>query len=270
MPKLSEEARQRRAAARVLKEALARGEEHLRVERKYEEWRRNGTALTWEKYQAGVRCRGCGMPIKGKGGYTARKGLMHLAPEEKTQHDAEDERYRQQHADCRGHRWSVDGSPINHCGFCCPPPPMSPEQVERLASMLKTFAALPTPDRDLDEWEVTLTCDHVMRRRQHRSSPYFSNLQIIPCDICGVGRAIKFERIGPAVSAEQVAAVERDRLLAELRQAEEKLARCRAAADKVQKHVDELKAREGFQVPALDQGDAADFLGERMAGGAEL
>jgi hypothetical protein len=49
---------------------------------------------------------------------------------------AETERYARQHGDCRGGRQRVGHGP-QHCFECCPPPPMSPEQIERVAAILR-------------------------------------------------------------------------------------------------------------------------------------
>lgn len=93
--------------------------------------------LTWEQYLAGEPCRGCGRPMgdatlwSGSG-----KGLIHLSEEERAQYDSEEQPFKVRHADCHAHRWTVGGSLKTHCGKCCPPPPMSPEQTARIATLL--------------------------------------------------------------------------------------------------------------------------------------
>ncbi len=64
------------------------------------------------------------------------KGLIHLSEEERAQYDSEEQRLKVRHADCNAHRWTVGGSLTTHCGKCCPPPPMSPEQTARIATLL--------------------------------------------------------------------------------------------------------------------------------------
>lgn len=93
--------------------------------------------LTWEQYQAGEPCRGCGRPMRDATPWTGSgKGLIHLSEEERAQYDSEEQLFNLRHADCHAHRWTVEGSLTTHCGKCCPPPPMSPEQTARIAALL--------------------------------------------------------------------------------------------------------------------------------------
>jgi hypothetical protein len=64
------------------------------------------------------------------------KGLIHLNEEERAHYDSEEQHFKVRHADCHTHRWTVGGSLTTHCGKCCPPPPMSPEQTARIAALL--------------------------------------------------------------------------------------------------------------------------------------
>lgn len=64
------------------------------------------------------------------------KGLIYLSEEERAQYDLEEQLFKERHADCQAHRWTVEGSLTTHCGKCCPPPPMSPEQTARIATLL--------------------------------------------------------------------------------------------------------------------------------------
>ena len=69
------------------------------------------------------------------------------------QHD-EDADWRACHTDAldiheRAASWRIAGGPT-HCGFCCPPPPLSPEQIARIAELLRSAArtereSLPAP-----------------------------------------------------------------------------------------------------------------------------
>ena len=93
--------------------------------------------LTWEQYVSGEPCRGCGRPVRDATGWSGTgKGLLHLSEEERAQYESEEEQFKVRHADCHGHRWTVGDSLTTHCGKCCPPPPMSPEQTARIAAML--------------------------------------------------------------------------------------------------------------------------------------
>src|SRR6267378_5406389 len=93
--------------------------------------------LSWEQYLAGEPCRGCGRPMTDATLWSGSgKGLIHLSEEERAQYDSEEQHFKVRHADCDAHRWTVGGSLTTHCGKCCPPPPMSPEQTARIATLL--------------------------------------------------------------------------------------------------------------------------------------
>jgi len=93
--------------------------------------------LTWEQYLAGEPCRGCGRPMRGATLWSGSgKGLLHLSEEERAQYDSEQQHFKVRHGDCHTHRWTVGGSLTTHCGKCCPPPPMSPDQTARIATLL--------------------------------------------------------------------------------------------------------------------------------------
>ena len=93
--------------------------------------------LTWEQYLAGEPCRGFGRPMRDATLWSGSgKGLIHLSEEERAQYDSEEQHFKVRHADCHTHRWTVGGSLTTHCGKCCPPPPMSPEQTARIATLL--------------------------------------------------------------------------------------------------------------------------------------
>lgn len=164
MAKLTEEQRTQRATARRRSAALAAEQDALRQESKRQEWDANGTRLTRDEMEAGVPCRGCGQPIiDGLGDWPP---LMKLTEQEKREYDAAQADFAARHKDCRGHRWSLSGSRALHCGYCCPPPPLSERQLERLSSLLR--ASRPDP-AELRTWRLTLTCDHVIDVQQHKS-----------------------------------------------------------------------------------------------------
>lgn len=59
-------------------------------------------------------------------------------PAQRRRYDAEDRRYRTQHEGCRVRSWIVDGSLTTHCGRRCPPAPLSPSQITKLTTLLRT------------------------------------------------------------------------------------------------------------------------------------
>jgi hypothetical protein len=134
MAKLSEEEKARRAANRRRKAALAAEENAIRHENKQREWAANGTRLTRAELEAGVHCRGCGPPvIDGLGDLPP---LQTMTDAEREAYEAAEADFRRRHADCHAIRWSVSGSRTAHCGFCCPPPPLSEQQLEAIAKLL--------------------------------------------------------------------------------------------------------------------------------------
>ena len=129
---------------------------------------------------------------------------------------SEESRFRELHADCRSHRWGTANSATMHCGYCCPPPPMSPARFEKAMRLFESFGK-PDPSQ-LDEWELSLTCDHTTRRTQHRSNGTRSSWYVVDCPECGTTRGVVESRLqGPAVDPEERPVVERERLEAELR-----------------------------------------------------
>ena len=91
----------------------------------------NDDRLSWEELVGGVPCQGCGQPILG---------------DETSQHDREpwveyrermkpiEEEFRLRHPE-HGSSRTVGGGPI-HCSRCCPPPPLSPEQIAQISRIL--------------------------------------------------------------------------------------------------------------------------------------
>ncbi|MGW5200771.1 hypothetical protein [Streptomyces spiralis] len=109
-----------------------------------------------------------------------------MTADERADYDAEEARYKERHGKCRAVRWTVSGSRTQHCGYCCPPPPMSEKQVKAIAEILSSRE----PDkRDLDDWDLTLTCDHTVRRTQHRDHQRYST-SVVQCPTCGEQRGV--------------------------------------------------------------------------------
>ncbi|WFB08188.1 hypothetical protein LRS74_14855 [Streptomyces sp. LX-29] len=243
MAKLTEEQRQQRAAARAQREALAAEERDRRDAERREMWRCEGMYLSWEEYRSGEPCRGCGEPMQdGLGDWP---GLMYLSEQEKREYDAAEEGFRARHADCKGGRWSISGSRVTHCSFCCPPPPMGPNQIKKLRELVASWPSAEERKKDLDAWKLTLTCHHVVERTQHREHSYFGS-SVVDCPECSARRGVVHsERIGPAYSDEAIRverdAADRDRLAEELAAAKSKLQRQRKNAAATQRRVEEIE-----------------------------
>ena len=238
MAKLTEEQRQARALARARREALKWEERDRRSREQTELWKREGMYLTYEEFQAGEPCRGCGEPLldRAEHQHTNMADLELIALKEQ-----DEERYRQRHGTCRSHRWRVEGSITLHCGHCCPPSPMSPGQIEFIRQIFAPSGGRKTDFRELDDWDQALTCGHVVKVRVHRSN-HRPSLAVADCGECGERRGIVGSiRIGP--SDDPKSHVKRERLDADLRAAQAKLERQRKTMEKTEQLIERLSAQ---------------------------
>lgn len=237
MPKMSEEQRQRRALARARDQALAAEERDRRSRELTRQWQREGTYLSWEEFQAGEPCRACGQPwLDGLGAWPYS---VNMTEEEKAAYEQADEAFRQRHRHCDSGRCTVQGNRTWHCLSCCPPPPLSPAQIERLRLLLS-----PAPmkkDVEEDEWELTLTCDHVIRDTQSRERDKWDTA-VVGCPACGIRRGVVTARwSGPSEARERKA--EAERIAAELKSAKSELRRQRSAAKAADRRVGDLEGK---------------------------
>lgn len=162
---LTEQQKQARAEKRRMTNALKEEARAHRDEARRIEWREKGMYLTREQAAAGEPCRGCGLPVIDNLGDWG--GTMYLTPEQRSEYDADQAKYREMHPTCDAYRWSMQGSRATHCGYCCPPLPMSREQSEPIGRLL---ASLPERrEKELDIWERTLTCGHKVEQSVHHT-----------------------------------------------------------------------------------------------------
>ena len=98
--------------------------------------------LSYEQMTAGEPCRGCGQEVlpRGEAPSWVGMGTLFFTDEERTAHLAAEEAFKQRHPYCHALRWSMQGSSVTHCARCCPPPPMSPQQVHQVAQFLNDAA----------------------------------------------------------------------------------------------------------------------------------
>jgi hypothetical protein len=154
-------------------------------------------SLAFEQYSAGVPCPGCGRPYVDAEPFDF-KGTLNLSDDDRLRYNAEESRFKAAHTSCRSHRHGVSGSLTMHCGKCCPPPPMSPAQRERIASLLST----PTAAHDLVIWWLRLYCGHTVERTAHRSHTRVHSVfgRAVRCVECGCDPATVVDArvIGPA------------------------------------------------------------------------
>lgn len=165
MANLSNDEKERRALARRTKSALAAETEAHRQEAKRRRWANEGSRLTHAELEAGVCCRGCGLPVIDELGDWPP--LMLLTDEEQIERENANRAFASRHPDCTSLRWSMSGSRATHCGECCPPPPLDDQQIEALARLLRSASVI--EPNELDIWRLTLTCTHTVERTLHRT-----------------------------------------------------------------------------------------------------
>ncbi|AHH98533.1 hypothetical protein [Kutzneria albida] len=234
MVKLTEEEKARRALNRRRKAALKAEQDAIRRAERQREWEKNGSYLTWEEFVAGVPCRGCGLPVSdGRGSWPA---LLKMDDTQREEYERAEADFRQRHADCRSHRWSIEGSKTAHCGFCCPPPPLSQEH---LAAIAAAFARIGRPDpAELATWQLTLTCDHVIEKVQHHSHTYWSG-SVTDCPDCKQIRGIVTTEKLPPDSAHRI--TEQRRMTDELNKARAEHERLQKKADSALRRMNKLE-----------------------------
>lgn len=160
--------------------------------------------LTYEQYRAGQPCPGCGRPYVDAEPFEP-KGTMFFSDAERARYDAEEARFKEVHPSCGSHRHGVSGSLTKHCGKCCPPPPLSTAQLDRLATLLRT----PIPDHELMVWRLRLYCGHTVERRAHAShkTVHAAFTGSTKCAECGCDPAIIIDaralgRVAPPTGTE--------------------------------------------------------------------
>lgn len=178
---LTAEQKAERAQKRRMINALKEEARAHRDEARRQEWREKGMYLTREQAAAGDPCCGCGLPIIDN--LSDWPGTMYLTDEQRVIYDLDQERYREMHPNCDAHRWSMAGSRATHCGYYCPPIPISREQAESIQRILA--AGSESREEELDIWARTLTCGHQVEQRVHHSNrePSFSTQWCPECDI---------------------------------------------------------------------------------------
>ncbi|MGA4540877.1 hypothetical protein ACPA54_12850 [Uniformispora flossi] len=237
MAKLTEEQLCRRRLARARREALAAEEDERRMAERRAMWEREGMYQTREEFESGEPCRGCGEPLLD--GHGARIGLVHMTPEQRAEHDAEEARFKERHGDCHAFRWTMEGSRTMHCGYCCPPHPMSARQWKAISRILDSGPKDPDRWKELDAWDLALTCNHVVQKTAHRSNDRYS-ASVIDCPECGQKRGIVEQtRVGPADDPE--GRIREERLAQELAAAEAKLVRQRQATAATEARIADLR-----------------------------
>jgi hypothetical protein len=241
MARMTDEQREQKALLRARRAAEAAEEADRRTEERRQQWQREGTYMSWAEIEAGEPCRGCGQPLlDGMGSWPP---LLQLTPEQRAEYDREDAAFRERHAGCRAGRWSMSGHRTSHCSYCCPMPPLSDQQAEQVAQILSSARVR---SEDLDAWDLTLTCDHVARRTQHRDYGDRYGTSVTDCPACGMRRGVvSARRAGPV--GDESGQVARDRLSAELAAERAKLGKQRRTLNATERRIADLTRKLGEQ-----------------------
>jgi hypothetical protein len=87
--------------------------------------------LTYGDLLAGVPCRGCGRPLQRRpsSGYEMAILDEHAIKSENAE-------FLARHAGCGAMRWSIADEEIIHCSRCCPPPPLAPSTISKIAKII--------------------------------------------------------------------------------------------------------------------------------------
>jgi hypothetical protein len=179
---------------------------------------------------------------------------MHMDEKEKAEHEKAEQEYRLRHGECRAHRQGLADSRIWHCGWCCPPPPLSPRQITEIARIFRSAA--PARPQDLDAWSLELTCGHLVRAQQHHSNGEYNVYGTRPCPECGglLRGIITAARLGTLA---EVAAPPRGALHAdELEDLGSSLAIARRAVRQHEKAVERARTQVEHLEGMLDRSDS--------------
>jgi hypothetical protein len=155
---------------------------------------------------------------------------MYRTDEQRVIYDADQKRYREMHPNCDAHRWSMAGSRATHCGYCCPPIPMSREQAERIQRIFATVSE--RREEELDVGARTLTCGHNVEQSVHHTNPEpsFSTQWCPECEnVRGVGSS---DKVVEAAARMTEANRRRDDKIASAESAVKKAEKAAAAARK--------------------------------------
>ncbi len=231
---LTEEQKRARADTLRRNDALRDEQDARRREAKRREGREKGMYLTRDQAAAGEPCRGCGLlVIDGLGSWPP---LMHLSDLERIDYDVAEAKYKERHPDCRAHRWSMEGSRTTHCGLCCPPLPLSQNQIESISGILNGHVRR---GEELDVWALDLTCGHRTERSVHYTQRYWIGTTTL-CPECELTRGIVgAERIVEAAS--RMAEVKQKRT-SDVARAEKEVARAEKAATEAREKLAALRA----------------------------
>jgi hypothetical protein len=115
--------------------------------------------LTYKELEAGVPCRGCGRPICPSPLDVVGNDMPAIP--DKVLIELDDAAFIARHAACGATRWSLQGARTTHCSRCCPPPPLSPATINRVADIFASAVAdqRHQEDENLRRWNLAALGD---------------------------------------------------------------------------------------------------------------
>lgn len=97
--------------------------------------------LLWEELVGGVPCQGCEMAVVGD---ETQQRDGEPWPAYRRRMEPVEEEFKSRHRD-HSTRWAAGDGPL-HCSRCCPPPPLSPEQIARLNQITNRQSTAPVKE----------------------------------------------------------------------------------------------------------------------------
>lgn len=128
--------------------------------------------LTYDEYASGKPCPACGRPLLDE---PQPGGLSRT----QTEVDADNDDFRSTHKDCFGF-WRVQECSTDHCHLCCPLPPISVSDRERLREILLSQGPAP-----IAIWHLKMIYDHIETITTRGNAPTTTN-----CSKCGEVRGV--------------------------------------------------------------------------------
>ncbi|PCC49278.1 transposase [Brevibacterium aurantiacum] len=128
--------------------------------------------LTYDEYASGKPCPACERPLLDE---PQPGGLLRT----QTDVDADNADFRSTHKDCFGF-WRIQECSTEHCHLCCPFPPISASDREKLREILLSEGPAP-----IATWHLKMTCDHIEMLTTRGNAPTTTN-----CSKCGDIRGV--------------------------------------------------------------------------------
>jgi hypothetical protein len=110
-------------------------------------WSAEGLYQPYDAFAAGEPCRACHRVLRDVEGMAEEPPILDAV--------SDNDAFRSAHAACGFGFWRIQDCSTDHCHRCCPPPPLSPRQIDVLRELLSPASSGPQFG-----WYVELTCEH--------------------------------------------------------------------------------------------------------------